>query len=130
MHRRENDLWRDGLDDFFAPFFGNSTSVMNTDIREEGKNYVMETELPGYDKKDVSIQLKNGYLTVTAKKEEVTERTQNYLRRERRSGTISRSFYVGDVSEKDVHAKFEKGVLEISFPKESQQGGEHHIEIL
>ncbi len=95
--------------------------IMKTDVREVGEEYKIDIELPGYKKEDVSMDLENGYLIVSAKKEENKEdsvKEHNYIRRERRFGACTRSFYVGDIKEEDIKAKLENGVLTISIPKE------------
>ena len=81
----------------------------------------MDVEIPGFDKKDVNISLKDGYLTITAeKKEEDNGKKENYVRRER-STSLSRSYYVGDVAKESVKAKYENGVLSIEIPKEQEK---------
>ena len=96
--------------------------MMKTDIRDVDGNYELEIDLPGFKKEDVKIQLKDGYLTLSAAKgldKDEHDKKGNYIRRERYAGTLSRSFYVGDaVSEEDIHAKYENGILHVTFPKE------------
>ena len=117
------DDWMDfSFPSFDRDFYGNSSrSVMKTDVKETDKGYELDIELPGYQKEDVKAQLKDGYLTVQAVKN-VNNDTKNeegaYIRRERYVGTMSRSFYVGDnVTEADIQAKFENGVLKLAVPK-------------
>ena len=117
------DDWMDfSFPSFDRDFYGNSSrSVMKTDVKETDKGYELDIELPGYHKEDVKAQLKDGYLTVQAVKN-VNNDTKNeegaYIRRERYAGTMSRSFYVGDnVTEADIQAKFENGVLKLAVPK-------------
>ena len=117
------DDWMDfSFPSFDRDFYGNSSrSVMKTDVKETDKGYELDIELPGYQKEDVKAQLKDGYLTVQAVKN-VNNDTKNeegaYIRRERYAGTMSRSFYVGDnVTEEDIQAKFENGVLKLAVPK-------------
>ena len=117
------DDWMDfSFPSFDRDFYGNSSrSVMKTDVKETDKGYELDIELPGYQKEDVKAQLKDGYLTVQAVKN-VNNDTKNeegtYIRRERYAGTMSRSFYVGDnVTEADIQAKFENGVLKLAVPK-------------
>ena len=108
----------DVFDDLFDS--GVNTTKANTmlcDIRETENTYEMNIALPGYKKEDIALELKNGYLKVSAsaKKEETTGRI---VRRERYSGNCSRSFYVGEgYKEEDFTAKFENGELMITFPK-------------
>ena len=107
---------------FDRAFYGNgSRSMMKTDVKETDKGYELDIELPGYQKEDVKAQLKDGYLTVQAAKNVNNDEKNNegaYIRRERYEGTMSRSFYVGeDVTEADIQAKFENGILKLSVPK-------------
>ena len=109
--------------------------LMKTDIRETKDGYELDIDLPGVEKKDISLNLKDGYLTIQAnhnQEQEEKDQQGRYLRRERFTGSCSRSFYVGDtVQEKDVHAKFEDGILKLSFPKEEpkQLSGGNNIAI-
>jgi len=111
------------FDDFFslpAGYKGADSRMMNTNIRELEKGYMLEVELAGYDKKDVKAELKDGYLTVSAFKEETKEEKEEgkYIRRERYSGNCERSFYLGEgYVEDDFKANFENGILKIEFPK-------------
>ena len=121
-------LFDNMFDDFFKdPFFtrNNSVKVMKTDIQEKDNNYVLDMDLPGYDKEDIKAQLKNGYLTITAQKNTSNDEKDeegNYIRRERYCGKCSRSFYVGDsIKEEDIKASFNNGILELTFPKEVPQ---------
>ena len=97
------------------------TSVMKTDIKESDTGFELEIDLPGYSKEDVKAELKDGYLTVTASKNTSNdEKDENgkYIRRERFVGTASRSFYVGEeVTEEDIRAKFDNGILKLDIPK-------------
>ena len=110
------DVFDDMFDDgWMSP----STNAMQCDIKEVDNNYEMNIALPGYKKEDIALELKNGYLKVSAsaKKEETTGRI---VRRERYSGNCSRSFYVGEeFTEEDIKAKFDNGELMISVPKEA-----------
>ena len=118
-------LFDNMFDDFFKdPFFtrNNSVKVMKTDIQEKDDKYILDMDLPGYDKEDIKAQLKNGYLTITAQKNTSNDEKDeegNYIRRERYCGKCSRSFYVGDsIKEEDIKANFNNGILQLSFPKE------------
>ncbi|MBR5388199.1 MAG: Hsp20 family protein [Clostridia bacterium] len=127
------DFWTDPFEDFFKPFFygDNRRGGMKTDIKETDKGYEMKVELPGFDKKDIRLTLKNGYLTVQADRNEKEEDKHNYLRRES-SYSCSRSYYVGDaVKEEDVKAKYENGILSLAIPKKDEKeitGGRIEIE--
>ena len=106
------------FDDFFT---GNTTSdVMKTDIVEKDGNYEMSMELPGVKKEDIQMELKDGYLKVTATYGSNTEDKDEkgrVVRKERVSGSYSRSFYVGDmITPEQINAKFDNGVLTITIP--------------
>ena len=96
-------------------------SIMKTDIKETDDQYVLSIDLPGFKKEDVKLHLKDGYLNVSAESSsEDEENTGKYLRRDRYTGSMTRSFYVGeDLTEEDVKAKFGNGVLTLSLPKEA-----------
>lgn len=98
-----------------------TTMVMKTDIRETEDGFLLDIDLPGYKKEDVQAELKDGYMTINAqKKTETDEKDENgkYIRRERFVGSCSRSFFVGnDITEEDIKAKFEDGILKITVPK-------------
>ena len=114
-------------DDVFDDFFDFSASaysgseLMNTDIKETEKGYELTISLPGVKKEDIKAEVKDGYLMITAaanSKTDEKDKTGKYIRRERYSGSMSRSFYVGDgVSQEDIKAKFENGVLTLDVPK-------------
>ena len=122
-------LFDNFMDDFGFPSVDriacsqNTSNLMRTDIKETEEGFALDVELPGYKKEDVKVQLKDGYLTVSASKEsndEVKDEEGKFLRRERYSGSMSRSFFVGeDTREEDIKAKFEDGILKLSFPKEA-----------
>ena len=117
----------DDMNSFFdGPFFRSAQTApaMKTDIREKDGLYLMTMDLPGFDKDNIKIELKNGYLTVTAEQNEEKEENEaekgGYVVRERNYGSCSRSFYVGDhVTENDVKAAYKDGALHLSFPKEA-----------
>ena len=116
------------LDDFFGEPFGgydySESGLMTTDVKDTDKGYEVTMNMPGVKKEDVKAELKDGYLTVSAetntKKDEKAE-DGKYIRRERYSGSCSRSFYVGDgVNQEDIKAKFEDGTLKRSYRKKQQ----------
>ncbi|MFT8639273.1 Hsp20/alpha crystallin family protein [Bifidobacterium sp.] len=104
-----------------VPESGTSTSMMSTDVQDNGDSYLVDIDLPGFKKDDIGIQLENGYLTVSAKREDTKEdkdKDGKWLRRERYAGSCSRNFYVGDgVKDADIHAKFTDGTLHLEVPK-------------
>ena len=118
------DLFNDwfSFPDFDKKYYGKNTDqVMKTDIKEKDKEYEGDIELPGYKKEDVKAELKDGYLTISAAKNVSTEDKKEdgkYIRKERFSGNVSRSFYVGeDMTQEDIYAKFEDGILKLTVPK-------------
>ena len=96
-------------------------NVMKTDVREMDDGYEVVIDLPGFKKDEIEVQLENGYLTISAAKgldKDETDKQGKYLRKERYAGSMSRSFYVGeDITEEDIHGKFENGILKLDIPK-------------
>jgi HSP20 family molecular chaperone IbpA len=112
------------FDDFARPARrpeGSAASVMKTDVKELDDHFELDIDLPGYKKEDVQAQLKDGYLTINAvTKTENDQKNEEgkYIRRERFYGSCSRTFYVGeDVTEDDIKARFENGILKVIVPK-------------
>jgi HSP20 family protein len=122
------------LDPFFDGLMGGNVGEaylngleMRTDIKDDGTNYVLDIDLPGVDKKDIHVSLEDEYLTVKAAKTETEEekgKKGSYLHRERYSGVASRSYYVGDIEEKNIKASFTNGVLTLTLPKEAEKKAE------
>ena len=103
-----------------------ANGIMKTDVKETENGYELEIDLPGYTKEDVKGEIKDGYLTISAttskNNDEKDEKTGRYIRRERYYGSCSRSFYVGEeVTEEDIKAKFENGILKVCIPKKEAQ---------
>ena len=118
------NLFDDFMDDFMMNRGARSVqNVMKTDIKETDDSYELKIEMPGYRKEDVKAQLKDGYLTISAETDNSSEEKNeegNYIRRERYTGAVSRSFFVGkDLTEEDIRARFENGILHIALPKEA-----------
>ena len=121
------DRWFNDMDREFArmerPLYGhNARNLMRTDVREHDDGYEVDIELPGFHKDEIQLSLENGYLTVSAAKgldkDETDKKTGKLIRQERYAGTMSRSFYVGeDITEEDIKAKLEHGVLTLQVPK-------------
>ena len=118
------------LDDFFDFPFENSyrsgrSQLMRTDIKDTDQGYEVTMNLPGVKKEDVKAELKDGYLTISASSNNSRDEKDDngrYIRRERYSGSCSRSFYVGDqVTEADIKAEFENGTLTMMIPKKEVQ---------
>ena len=102
-----------------------NTRFMKTDIRETETGYELDIELPGYKKEELKLELTEGYLTVSAaheNKKEEKDTEGRLIRSERYMGSMQRSFYVGDVvTEEDIHAKFEDGILKLQVPKKNPE---------
>ena len=101
-------------------------NVMKTDVKETDNSYEVDIDLPGFKKDEIEAKLENGYLTISAAKgldkEEKDEKDGKYIRKERYSGAMSRSFYVGDeLKQEDIKAKYQDGILKLSVPKKEQK---------
>lgn len=109
----------------FGRDYGNRTAIMNSDIQEFENGYQVDMELPGFQKEEIQAELKDGYLTINAVHNEDNEEKNEdgkYLRRERYTGKYQRSFYVGEgVTQEDIKAGFENGVLKLTIPKKEKQ---------
>ena len=120
--KHEFDLWDEMFRD---PFFTESESkLMKTDIKEKKDKYVIDIDLPGYEKDGIKVEIQDGYLKVHAKvdKSEDDSEKGKYVRKERYTGECSRSFYVGDnVKEEDIKAKFTNGTLRLEIPKKEDK---------
>ena len=125
------------FDDFFTPFYYDdkdekkaekklygrrAQNLLKTDIKEKPEGYELIVDVPGFKKDEVTAELKDGYITISASKgldkDEKDKKTGKLIRQERYAGSMSRSFYVGeDVTEEDIKAKLEHGVLSLQIPK-------------
>ncbi len=127
-----DDFFRD-LDGSFAakPLYGKrAKNLMKTDIRETEQGYELMIDLPGYKKEDLKLELKDGYLSISAEKHTESEKKDEngkMIRQERYSGSVQRGFFVGDgVREEDIRAKFEDGVLKLDIPKKEVKALPEH----
>ena len=120
---RGNDNTFDTFDKFMRNFFDHSNTSLpafRTDIRDAGDKFILEAELPGFEKEDIKLDLKDGILTISAEHNENNDPKDekgNYIRRERRYGSFSRSFDVTGIDENGITAAYKNGVLELSLPK-------------
>ena len=108
------------------PLYGkHAQNMMKTDVRETDNSYELDIDLPGFKKDEISVQLDNGYLSISASKgldKDEENKKGKYIRRERYAGAMNRTFYVGDnLTQQDIQAKFEDGILKISVPKKDVQ---------
>ncbi len=124
------NLMDDWFNNFDEQFFGkrgsgfnkNENQIMKTDVKESDDAFTVDVELPGFTKDDIQLKLTEGVLTISAvknsEKEEKDKETGRVIRKERYSGSMKRSFYVGeDLTEDDIKAKYENGVLTLTVPK-------------
>ena len=126
LTRRENKFF----DDFFkAPFWSNAdvganTKIMKTDVQETDEGYIINMDLPGFNKENIQVDLKDGYLTISASKvssEEEQDPNGKYIRKERFEGSCKRSFYIGEyANEENIKAAYNNGVLKLEIPKEPE----------
>ena len=128
-----DNLMDDFFDDFDRSFFRPSrpavrmerSNLMKTNIKETEGGYELDVELPGYKKEDLNLELNGGYLNISAAKDNTNEEKDadgRVIRRERYTGSMSRSFYVGDdITEEDIKAKFEDGILKLCVPKKEAE---------
>jgi len=123
---------RDLMDDFFGTGFltrSNAGSI-RTDVKETDNEYIVEAELPGFDKKDIELDLTDDRLTITARQEESTdEENENYIRKERRYGEVCRSFLVRGIDAEKVNADYKDGILRITLPKQEEVVKKSRIDI-
>ena len=122
---RDHNLFN-AFDDFERSFFKNSAMdlpAFRTDIKDAGDKYVLEAELPGFQKEDISLDVKDGILTITAQHNENNDQKNDdgqYIRRERRYGSFRRSFDITGIDESAISAAYHDGVLELSLPKQQK----------
>ena len=125
MPRRRNEF--DLLEDMFRidPFFSEEGSkIMKTDIKEKKDKYLLEIDLPGYEKEDIKIHIEDGYLNIHAKTNSKNDEKEDgkFVRKERYYGECSRSFYIGDnISEDEIHASFKNETLKLEIPKKEEK---------
>ncbi len=102
-----------------------ASRIMKTDIKEKKDSYELEVDLPGFTKDEINASIEDGYLTISAAKgldKDEKDKEGKYIRRERYAGNMSRSFYVGkDITEKDIHGKYENGILMLDIPKKAPE---------
>ena len=127
----ESDFWGKK-----NPLYGKHVkNMMKTDIREHEGGYEVDIDLPGFTKDEISVQLEEGYLTVSASKaidKDEEDKKGKYIRKERYAGAMQRSFYVGNaLTQEDIRAKYENGILRLSIPKKDEKAVEtkKHIAI-
>ena len=119
-----------GLPEVDKALYGkHANNVMKTDVKETDTGYEVDIDLPGFKKDEINAQLDNGYLTISAAKgldKDEKDKKGKYIRKERYAGAMSRSFYVGEgVTQEDIKAKYEDGILRLSVPKKEAKAVEN-----
>ncbi len=122
------------LDDFFTdPWMGGRRAIRDSfrvDVQAADKEYTVEAEIPGVKKEEVQIDMNDGNLSITVQRNEKAEdEGKNYIHRERRYTSMSRTIYLGDAACEGIHAKLEGGVLHVTVPRQPQVENSHRIEI-
>lgn len=121
------DDWMDfSFPDIDKTLYGkHAKNMMKTDVKETDQGYEVAIDLPGFKKDEIKLELNDGYLTISAEKgldKDEKDKENRYIRRERYAGSMSRSFYVGEsLTEQDIHAKYENGILTLDVPKEDKK---------
>jgi len=115
----KGDPFNSLVNEFFSDAFNAiDTKSFKTDVKETDENYIIESELPGLSKEDINIEITDNYLTISAQNEEkFEEEKENYIRRERRTGSFQRVFQIDNVKEDEIDAKYENGILEVTLLK-------------
>ena len=136
-HMANRNFFNDFESDFFRPFFEGgfggmmpARHPMKVDVREEDDRFVLEAEIPGVKKENLKVEAHDGTLTISAEYNAETEakdaESDRYVYRERRTGSLSRSFNIEGIREEDITAKFENGVLTLNLPKQAQEPEPEH----
>ena len=126
------NLFDEMFDDMMRPMHSmekalygkHARAIMKTDVRETENTYEVDIDLPGFKKDEIDVDLKDGYLTISASKgldKDQKDKEGKYIRQERYAGAMSRSFYVGDIQPEQISAKYEDGILKISLPKQEKK---------
>lgn len=121
VKKRNSSNLFDEMTNLFNDAFSGRTKLMKTDIVEHDDAYLFSIEMPGVDKKDVSLSLEDGYLVIKYEYTEKNDDESKYIKRERYFQSASRSYYVGDIKEKSIKAKLENGILSVYVPKEQKE---------
>lgn len=133
-NREFGEMW-DSFNDFFGDHFlasvRSDVHQFRTDIKDSGDHYVIEAEMPGFEKEAINIDYEHNYLTISAKREtNSTDEKESFIRQERHYGEFVRRFFVEDIDENKIEATFTNGVLTLNCPKRQLTGTEHkRIEI-
>jgi HSP20 family protein len=118
---RDEDPFNSLVSDFFGDVMDFAGRSFRADIKENDDEYTIEAEMPGMKKEDIQLEINDDYLTISAEhKEEKEEKKENYIRRERRQGRYTRSFYLENVAQEDIKAEYDEGILKVHLPKEEK----------
>ena len=115
FERKDNSLFR-YFDDFDRSFFGGQT-----DIVDQGDRYILRIDLPGFEKEEIHLDVEGGRLTLSAEHKEEKEEKNRFIRRERRYGSVSRSFDIANIDAENIRASYKNGVLELNMPKKAER---------
>ena len=128
-----DEPWEKSLFGARNPLYGkHAKNLMKTDVRETENSYELDIDLPGFQKEEMTVELRDGYLSIRAAKgldKEEKDKKGTYIRQERYTGASSRSFYVGDVEPEEVSAKYEDGILKLTLPKKDTKELPQHNRI-
>jgi HSP20 family protein len=117
------------MDDFFTPR-SLERGTFKIDLQDGDKEYIIEAELPGVNKNEVNLSIDEGRLTISVEREEKVEETKkNYLHRERRATSMSRSIHLQDIVADGVKAKMDNGILTITVAKKPKDEVTRKIDI-
>ncbi|WEV70653.1 Hsp20/alpha crystallin family protein [Lactobacillus sp. ESL0785] len=135
LTNRRNDLF-DAMNDWFdlpQKFFDNNemAKLMQADVVENDKNYVVKVDMPGMDKEKINLNYNNGVLSVSGSRKSFKDlsKDSSIIHRERSVGHISRSFRLPNVVASEIHAKYDNGVLTITLPKQTAKTSDNSIQI-
>ena len=128
-----DEPWEKSLFGARNPLYGkHAKNLMKTDVRETENSYELDIDLPGFQKEEMTVELRDGYLSIRAAKgldKEEKDKKGTYIRQERYTGACSRSFHVGDVEPEEVSAKYEDGILKLTLPKKETKELPQHNRI-
>lgn len=113
-----NSFFRNGLD--FFDRNNKEIEYLRTDIYEQDEAYYLKVEVPGVDKSNLELGYENGYLTISVKQEKNYEEVEEYIRKERMTSEMQRTFYIGDIKEESIKANYENGILTVRLDKKEE----------
>lgn len=105
------------LDDFYNLVGKSGLTSLKTDLKNENNKYILDVEIPGANKKDINISFEDGYLNINVTRDEVKEDNKNYVIKERVTSSLNRSYYLEDIDENSIKAKYDNGILHIEASK-------------